>query len=140
MRTCLSRLANEKTRVARYLLVGAVSYGLDIGILTLCWHVLGLPLWLSTSIGFWVSFVANFLLSRHWTFGAGDLAPRGQLARYGVLVGINYVVTILAVTALYRAGVGVVVARTITLATLTLSTFLIYRSWVFAQKKEFSDD
>jgi putative flippase GtrA len=139
VRARISGLANQKTSAARYLLVGAVSYGFDIAILALCWHVLELPLWLATSLGFWASFVVNFLLSRHWTFEAGHRAPGGQLARYGVLVGINYVVTILAMMALHRAGFGVVAARTITLAVLTISTFLIYRGWVFAQR-EVSDE
>lgn len=117
--------------VARYLVVGLVSYGVDIGILLLCWHVFHLPVWLSTTLGFWGSFSVNFLLSRHWTFGVSHLAPGGQLIRYGLLVAANYVVTVLAVTVLYRSGVDLVVARTLTLAVLTLWTFVIYRSWVF---------
>jgi putative flippase GtrA len=126
---------DERTRsVARYLAVGLLSYGVDIGILTLCWSVIGLPLWMSTSAGYWVSFGVNFLLSRHWTFGVSHLAPGSQLLRYSVLVAVNFVVTLLAVTGLHRIGLGVLVAKTITLAVLTASTFIVYRTWVFTDK------
>ena len=132
MRSRVLGLAHdEKARATKYILVGAVSFGLDIAILSLCWHVLRMPLLLATSLGFWASFGVNFLLSRHWTFGAAHLSPGGQLKRYAVLVGVNYLVTLLTVTALHRAGLDVVVARTIVLAILTISTYILYRRWVF---------
>lgn len=137
----IARLArDERVRsLARYLIVGLVSYGIDIGLLTLAWYVLRLPLWLATSIGFWGSFAVNFVLSRHWTFDAANHPVGAQLVRYGVLVAVNYVVTVLAVMALHQAGLPVVAARTITLAVLTASTFIIYRTWVFARKGAASD-
>lgn len=123
----------------RYLLVGVVSYGIDVGVLSLFWHVLHAPLWLSTSAGFWSSFAANFVLSRNWTFRQNHQAPGAQLLRYSVLVAVNYTVTVFAVTALHRSGFGVITARTLVLAVLTLSTYFLYRKWVFA-KRDVSDE
>lgn len=118
----------------RYLLVGVASYAIDISVLTLSWRVLGFPLWLATSAGFWTSFVANFLLSRHWTFASAHVSSRSQLVRYGVLVAINYIVTVVSVGALHRLGMDVLVARTLVLAALTVTTYAAYRGWVFADR------
>lgn len=132
----IRRLAHDERvqSLARYLVVGLVSYGIDVGLLLLCWHVLHAPLWLATSMGFWGSFGVNFVLSRHWTFDVGNHPVGAQLVRYGILVAVNYVVTVLAVLGLHHAGLPVVAARTLTLAVLTISTFILYRTWVFARK------
>ncbi|SKB06483.1 GtrA family protein [Aeromicrobium choanae] len=119
---------------ARYLVVGLLSYLIDVGILAAAWHLLDLPLWLATSLGFWTSFVANFLLSRHWTFESSRQPSGGQLARYVSLVAVNYVVTLVAVTVLHEAGLKVIVARTVVLALLTATTYLLYRRWVFTDR------
>lgn len=116
----------------RYLIVGGLSYVIDISILLFAWKALDLPLWAATSCGFWASFSVNFLLSRYWTFDVAHVSSVGQLVRYGVLVAVNYVITVLAVTGLHHAGLDVLVARTVVLAVLTVSTFFVYRRWVFA--------
>lgn len=118
----------------RYLVVGAVSYAIDIGVLIIAWRLLDLPLWIATSCGFWSSFSANFLLSRYWTFEAAHVPSGGQLKRFGLLVALNYVVTVLAVTGLHRAGLEVLTARTLTLVALTASTFFVYKKWVFVSR------
>lgn len=132
----LSRLAADDRlqSAAKYLVVGVISYGIDIGILSLCWRVFGAPLWLATSAGFWGSFAINFMLSRHWTFASRATVgtSRKQFVRYCALVGLNYGITVLAVTGLHHLGLGAILARTLVLAVLTLSTFVLYRRWVFA--------
>lgn len=117
---------------ARYLIVGLLSYLIDIGTLAAAWHVFDLPLWLATTLGFWTSFVANFLLSRHWTFGATHQPSSRQMTRYGCLVAVNYATTVFAVEALHHIGLGVLLARTVVLAVLTVWTYQVYRRWVFA--------
>lgn len=117
----------------RYLVVGLVSFAVDYGVLALGYNALHLPLWLSASAGFWVSFVVNFVLSRRWTFNAVAGAPGGQLVRYSVLVAFNYGCTVVAVPALHHAGLTLLVAKAITVGALTVWTFAVYRLWVFAR-------
>lgn len=130
----LRRRAGDLSPGLKYLLVGGLSYAIDIGVLTLAWHVAGLPLWLATTCGFWCSFSVNFLLSRHWTFDAAEDHPRSQLVRFGVLVVVNYVATVVMVTGFHRLGIGALEARTVALVLLTGSTFFAYRRWVFVSR------
>lgn len=123
----------------RYLIVGLVSYAVDIIGLLVAWTVLGLPLWLATTCGFWLSFSVNFLLSRYWTFDAAGHRSFGQVLRYSVLVAANYLVTVVAVTNLHRLGFDVLVARTLILAALTVSTYFVYRHWVFGSPESKTD-
>lgn len=124
-------IVDHRQALLRYLIVGVASFVLDYGVLTLAYHALDAPLWLSTTAGFWISFIANFLLSRHWTFQVGHHASSTQLRRYGVLVAANYVVTVIAVWLLHHAGAPLLLAKAITVGALTLTTFVAYRRWVF---------
>lgn len=132
VRARLLRQARDLPPAVKYLVVGVLSFAIDLGVLMIALKVVGLPLWLATSCGFWCSFSVNFALSRHWTFDAAVSRSTGQLLRYGALVGINYVVTVVAVTMLHRAGLGALEARTLVLVLLTGSTFVLYKRWVFA--------
>ncbi|MFI5425627.1 GtrA family protein [Aeromicrobium sp. UC242_57] len=76
----------------------------------------------------------NFLLSRYWTFEVAHVSSGAQLRRYGLLVAVNYVVTVGAVTGLHHVGLDVFQARTLTLVALTASTYFLYRNWVFASR------
>lgn len=114
--------------------MGGLSYAIDIGVLIVAFKLFDLPLWIATSCGFWSSFSVNFLLSRYWTFEADHVSSTGQLARFGVLVAANYIITVCAVTGLHRLGLDVLVARTLTLIALTASTYFIYKRWVFVSR------
>jgi putative flippase GtrA len=124
-------IVDHRQTLLRYLIVGVASFVLDYGVLTVVYRGLHAPLWLSTTAGFWTSFVANFLLSRHWTFEVGHHASSTQLRRYGVLVATNYAITVVAVWLLHQAGASLLLAKAVTVAALTMTTFLAYRLWVF---------
>lgn len=125
-------IVDHRQALLRYLIVGVTSFVLDYGILALAYRGLDAPLWLATTAGFWISFVANFLLSRHWTFQVGHHASSTQLRRYGVLVAANYAITVVAVWLLHHAGAPLLLAKAITVGALTVTTFVGYRRWVFA--------
>lgn len=127
--------ARDLSAVWKYGVVGAVSFVIDIAFLTIAWQGLGMPVWAAASCGFWASFAVNFGLNKYWTFEVDQASSSGsQLARYVVLVAANYLITVASVTALHEAGLQLLIARTVVLAILTLSTFVVYRNWVFAAR------
>ena len=116
---------------ARFLLVGALSVGVDTGSLVLL-HEAGRaaagrcrPHWPSR-----ITLVVNFSLNMGFVFGVrGRLA--GRLVRYGALVVANYVLTLLLVLGIAALGVNYVVAKLVAVAVCALVNFVAYRHWVF---------
>jgi putative flippase GtrA len=120
----------NKGRVVRYLLVGASSFVLDLGVLVLLREVVQAPLWLATSVAFWGSLAYNFTLQRSLTFSASGAMHR-HLFRYAALLVLNYVATVGIVVAAQRGGIGYATGKIIATGLLTLTTYVAYREWVF---------
>ena len=113
-----------------YLLVGGLSYVIDVGLLVASRQVLDAPLWLATTIGFWTSVLFNFFANR-WVFGA-DGSAGGHAVRYAMLLGVNYLLTLGIVHVGVVLGTPAVVAKTLAVALIACSNFVLYRRWVFA--------
>ncbi|HEV7213166.1 MAG TPA: GtrA family protein [Blastococcus sp.] len=114
----------------RFALAGLFSFVVDAGTLWACYRMLGTPLWLATTAGFWLSFVSNFAANRYFTFGVRSRGGR-QLFRYSVLVGLNYLATLGIVTGLAAVGLNALAAKTLAVAVLMIVNFFAYRNWVF---------
>jgi len=114
----------------RFLLVGALSVGVDTGSLVLLRELAGLPLAVATTLAFGITLVVNFSLNMGFVFGVrGRLA--GRLLRYGALVVANYLLTLLLVLGIAALGVNYVVGKLIAVAVCALVNFVAYRHWVF---------
>ena len=113
-----------------YLVVGGLSYLLDVGLLVGSREWLDAPLWLATTIGFWTSVLFNFFASR-WVF-ATEGSLHGHALRYCLLLGFNYVLTLGIVQLGVTLGGSAVVAKTLAVALIACSNFVLYRRWVFA--------
>ncbi|MFC9892192.1 GtrA family protein [Nocardia sp. NPDC127579] len=79
-----------------FALINSFTFGVDLVLLTLCRGVIGLPLWLSITIGYLCAFGLAFVLNRRFNFHSH--APVGrQAAIYVVVVIVNYLAFILGV-------------------------------------------
>ncbi|WP_309234742.1 GtrA family protein [Nocardia sp. XZ_19_385] len=79
-----------------FALINSFTFAVDLALLTLCRSGLGLPLWLSITVGYLCAFGLAFVLNR--TFNFHSHAPVGkQAAVYVVVVIINYLAFILGV-------------------------------------------
>jgi putative flippase GtrA len=118
----------------RFLVVGFVTFLVDIGSLELLHGVFRVGLALSTVIAYGIAFSVNFLASRQWTFATTALGSKAQrqLLRYLVLVVINLCVTLLIVVGLSAAGVSYLLAKVISVCLIAVGNFFAYRHWVFA--------
>ncbi|WP_247600779.1 GtrA family protein [Cellulomonas hominis] len=126
------QVADGRRRLLSFLAVGVASYLVDTGLLLLISGPLGGPLWLATTIGFWTSVVLNFSLNRTVFTGSrssGRLAV--QMVRYGLLLGLNYLVTLGIVTAGVAWGLPAVVPKTFAVGLTFAWNFVAYRWWVF---------
>lgn len=119
-----------RRQFVRFLVVGLASYAVDVGTLWLLVAVAGLPLVLGTTLAFAASFVVNFGGGRRWVFRSD--APAGpQLVRYFGLVGLNYLLTIALMLGFTSAGLGLLLAKTLTVGINAVLNFVISRAWVY---------
>lgn len=117
-------------QVARFLVVGALVYLIDVSILWFCVERVGLRISVGTTIAYAVAFVVNFSLGRQWVFPSKGRAHQ-QLVRFLVLVAVNYVFTLIGVIALTNAGVGLIVAKTSVVIVAAITNFFVGRHWVY---------
>jgi putative flippase GtrA len=116
--------------LARFLLVGVFSVGVDTGSLVVLRELVGLPLAVATTVAFALTLAVNFSLNMGFVFGVrGRLT--GRITRYVVLVAVNYLLTLLVVLAIAALGVHYVVAKLIAVGTCALINFTVLRYWVF---------
>jgi putative flippase GtrA len=128
--TDAARARALRVALPRYAAVGVLSVGIDVGLLTLLHSVANVELVLATTISFGCALVVNYSLNHVWAFDADGMSWH-RLARYAVLVLINYGITVALVTGLTRAGVYYLVAKAIAVAIAACINFTGYRTWVF---------
>jgi len=107
------------------------SVVVDSAILVALRELTSTPLWLATSVSFTVALGVSFSLNMRWVFAAQGGLP-GRLARYGVLVVVNYALTLVLVLALAGAGMHYLLARWIAIAVAAIVNYVAYHRWVFA--------
>jgi putative flippase GtrA len=114
----------------RFLIIGALSFILDAGTLFLTHGLLHIWLPLATTLAYAVAFTVNFSLNRLWTFGS-TAALTGQATRYLVLIGVNYLITLLMVNGLAAIGISYLLAKVMSTAVIAVVNYIAYRNWVF---------
>lgn len=116
--------------VIRFLLVGGLSFALDLGLLALMYEVFGVPLWIATPIAFVISLVFNFLLQRLFTFQATNKGSVSAV-KYLLLVIVNIAVSDLIVTGFDALGWSYIVGKTSATILTTAWNYFLYRHWIF---------
>jgi len=121
---------NVWTQILRFLCTGLMSYVIDTGTLWFSSRVLHCPLLIATTAGFLVSFAFNYGLGRLWVFKTSQ--PAGpQIARYGILVGVNYALTLVMMSVFTTWGLSLIPAKTIAVAINAVINFTAGRYWVY---------
>lgn len=73
----------ELKRMIRFGLIGIVNTGVDIGIFSVLFFVLGMPLLVANSIGYLASLTGSFFLNKNWTFA--ETKTQGRTGRQYLL-------------------------------------------------------
>ena len=121
-----------------YVGVGGATTLLDVATLALLHGIVGIPLWLATTVAYLAGLVSNYALNRLLVFQSrASVVASGT--RYLTLVILNYVLTVALVTGLVAIGVHYLVAKTVAITLTLIWNFVAYRYWVFATHREDSD-
>lgn len=121
----------------RFVVSGAASAGIDTGLLILLHGVLGMQLLAATFLAVSTSFGVNFALNRLWSFGSRS--PAGaQLARYLVLAGLNWALTVAMVGTFVWLGLNYILAKLLTTGIMAILNYFAYDFWVFRDGRKAS--
>ena len=119
-------------QLVRFAAVGATGYVVNLGVFTLCLHVLGIDYRVAAVVAFVVSVLNNFWWNRHWTFDARHVHALSQGVRFFtvsiVAFGFQYAVLITLVS---DAGLSKVLAQALAIACATPLSFLGQKLWSF---------
>jgi putative flippase GtrA len=125
--------------LVRFLIVGGLSFAIDLGMLMLLHEVFSVELWLATPIAFLTSLVFNFILQRVFTFRAQN-GRSVSLFKYCVLVAFNTLAVDLIVNGAEWLGLGYQIGKIVSTAMITAWNFLLYKHWIFRPAGRTSDD
>lgn len=125
--------------IARFIIVGGVSFAIDLGLLMLLHEVFGAELWLATPIAFLTSLAFNFALQRIFTFRAKN-GTSVSFLKYCLLVVFNTFAVDVIVNLIDWLGAGYQVGKVVSTIMITAWNFLLYKHWIFrAASAEASD-
>ncbi|MFC8304089.1 GtrA family protein [Specibacter sp. NPDC057265] len=114
----------------RFLLVGGLSFAIDLGLLVLLHEGFAVDLWIATPIAFLSSLVFNFLAQRSFTFES--TRGRGSsMIRYGALVVFNTFMTDVIVNLFHNLDLTYTVGKIVATALTMIWNFFLYKHWVF---------
>ncbi|BCW72048.1 hypothetical protein NicSoilB8_30920 [Arthrobacter sp. NicSoilB8] len=116
--------------LVKFLVVGGLSFAIDLGLLALLHEVGNVDLWIATPIAFLASLVFNFFVQKNFTFQSGARAHVSFL-KYGALVAFNVVATDLIVNLFAGAGQSYALGKVIATIATTVWNFLLYKHWIF---------
>jgi putative flippase GtrA len=119
----------------RFGAVGATGCVVNLAVFAVCVHSAGIDYRDSAVTAWVVSVLNNFLLNRHWTFGAKRAHPLLQGARFftvsAAVFGFTYVMLVVLVG---TVGLAKVPAQAVTIAAGTPLNFLGQKHWSFKSR------
>lgn len=124
----------DNSHLVKFLIVGGVSFAIDLGLLVILHEAFGVGLWIATPVAFLVSLTFNYVLQRMFTFKV-TTRSHSSLIRYAILVAFNtlatdFIVNTFADLELTYAA-GKIVATALTMAW----NFFLYKYWIFPSER-----
>jgi putative flippase GtrA len=116
--------------IARFIMVGGVSFAIDLGLLMLLHEVFSVDLVFATPIAFLVSLGFNYALQRIFTFRA-DNGKSVSFIKYCLLVVFNTLAIDVIVNVFDWLGAGYQVGKVVSTIMTTAWNFLLYKHWIF---------
>lgn len=127
----VTKLLYEHSLV-RYILVGGTTFVLDLGLLVLLHGVWDVNLVVATTIAYWAAITFNFTTNRFWAFQKRENAQLAKhLTFYLILLGANYLYTVLFISGAVALGMNYGVAKIVAVLLQTTWTYVLYKKVVF---------
>lgn len=128
------RLASDPRfrEIGRFVLVGGVTFLLNLATFYLFFRALRLDYWLAATLAYVITVLCHFAGNRQFTFRAWRQPIARNVARYGLALLVNYLVT-LSVTWLVLGEMGLPAYAAVMCYTLANATtsFLLMKYHVF---------
>jgi putative flippase GtrA len=119
-------------QLVRFAAVGASGYVVNLVVFAVCVRAIGIGYTVSAVIAWVVSVLNNFVLNRHWTFGATKSGPFLQGARFFTVSALVFGFTYLVLVALVGgAGFAEVPAQGVAIVAGTPLNFIGQQLWSF---------
>ena len=119
-------------QLVRFGLVGGTGFVVNVGVYALCVHALSIDYRSAFVLAWLVAVTNNFVLNRHWTFGARAGSVRFQAIRFFVVSVVAAGFSFLLLTLFVEdAGMAKVPAEALAVAASTPLNFLGNKLWSF---------
>jgi putative flippase GtrA len=119
-------------QLGMFLTVGLTSAAVNFFVFFSCWNVLAANYLIASSLAYVLAVVTHFLGNRNFTFKSGHVQLLPQLKRYMLMLSVNYVISMLVITACVERlrlspyiGLMAAIGLTVGLG------FIVSRQWVF---------
>lgn len=120
--------AGVPRQFAVFVVGGLLSAGVDIGCMMLALKRTGDPV-LAATVGFIASLSVNYLFHAKLTFGTKTTAA--SAAKYLSIVGINYLITVIMVSAADHMFASPLGGKLASLPVVAVTGFVLSRMWAF---------
>src|SRR5712691_2976279 len=122
-------------QLAKFCMVGAGGYVVNLGVYTLLLNWANLPYWLAATGSFLVAVTNNYVWNRLWTFRhqRGHVAYQGM--RFLIVSVAVYGGNLALLTAFIHAGVGKIVSQAVAVVLVTPLNFLGNKLWSFRRRR-----
>ncbi|MGN7201086.1 GtrA family protein [Arthrobacter sp. SAFR-044] len=118
------------SELARFIIVGGISFVIDLGLLMLLHEVFLVDLLIATPVAFLISLAFNYALQRVFTFRAEN-GKSVSFIKYCLLVAFNTVAVDVIVNFVDWLGAGYQIGKVIATILTTAWNFLLYKHWIF---------
>jgi putative flippase GtrA len=121
-------------QLAKFCVVGAAGYVVNLAVYSLLLNWANLPYWLAATGSFLVAVSNNYVLNRLWTFRhqRGHIAYQGL--RFLIVSVVVYGANLALLTAFIHGGIGKIVSQAIAVVLVTPLNFLGNKLWSFRRK------
>jgi dolichol-phosphate mannosyltransferase len=129
------RSAEEWRALARFCLVGASGYAVNLAVFAAAVHGADVPYRLAAVIAFAFAVTSNFAWNRRWTFRAHGRGAGGQALRFLLVSLVAFGFSLLVLQALVEgAHAPRVVSQAVAIALATPLSFAGNRAWTFRER------
>ena len=129
-----------KKPIVRYVLAGASSYAIELTCLLLLHKYLKISVEFATAIAFWIGLATSFILQKLFAFKNYQKTKKAisqQLGKYSILVGFNYLFTLILVGVL--PSKSIIYSRTLALIITTGWNYALYNKFIFRKIEDFEN-
>ncbi|MFK4299279.1 putative flippase GtrA [Arthrobacter sp. GAS37] len=120
----------HRSHLLKFLIVGGLSFAIDLGLLVLLHEGLGVDLWFATPAAFLSSLVFNYFVQRSYTFQSNN-RQHVSMFSYGLLVVFNVLATDVIVNVFDTLALTYASGKVVSAVSTMTWNFFLYKYWIF---------